>query len=102
MAAGIPVIVTDYSGHTDFCDDSTAFMVKATLVETRSHFEVPGARWAEPSTESLRGHMRYVYENRDGSEVRGRVARARKRVGELTWQNSAEAALAFIRSTLES
>jgi glycosyltransferase involved in cell wall biosynthesis len=102
MAAGIPVIVTDYSGHTDFCDDSTAFMVEATLVETRSHFRVPGAMWAEPSAQSLRGHMRYVFENRDGSEVGSRVSRARQRATELTWQNSAEAALAFIRSTLES
>lgn len=102
MAFELPVIVTDYSGHTDFCDDSTAFMVESTLVETGSHLRVPGSMWAEPSRESLSGHMRFVFENRAGAGVLGRVARARARVSQLTWQNSAVAAVDFIESTLES
>ncbi len=102
MAFGIPVIVTDYSGHLDFCDDQTAYMIESTLVDSASHFKVPGAKWAEPSVASLRSHMRYVFENRAGSEVEARVARARARAKLLTWANSAQAAADFVRSTMES
>ena len=102
MAFGLPVIVTDYSGHTDFCDESTAFMVESTLVETGSHLKVDGSMWAEPSRESLREQMRYVFENRDGAEVAARVRVAKQRAQLLTWHNTARAAADFVRSTLDA
>jgi glycosyltransferase involved in cell wall biosynthesis len=50
MALGKPVIATDWSGTTDFLDDSCAIPVPYQLVparDPRGVFEAPGAVWAQ-------------------------------------------------------
>jgi glycosyltransferase involved in cell wall biosynthesis/tetratricopeptide (TPR) repeat protein len=66
MALGIPVIATDYSGNTDFCDGQTSFPVSYRLVPVKSygaHWESQGAEWAEPDIHSAAAQMRQVYED---------------------------------------
>lgn len=66
MALGIPVIATDYSGNTDFCNGGTCFQVSYRLVPVNSygaHWESQGAEWADPDIESAATQMRRVYEN---------------------------------------
>ncbi|MBV9571528.1 MAG: glycosyltransferase family 4 protein [Alphaproteobacteria bacterium] len=66
MAAGIPVIATDYSGNTDFCTRETSFPVSYRLVPVRSngaHWETDGAEWAEPDIDSATAQMLAVYED---------------------------------------
>jgi glycosyltransferase involved in cell wall biosynthesis len=76
MAQKLPVIVTGYSGHMDFCSKETAFILGYDLVPSQSHLAVPGAKWAEPRVDDLRARMRCVYENRNSEEVRRRVEAA--------------------------
>ena len=50
MLLGRPVIATNYSGTTDFIDETCAMPVPYRLIparDTRRVFEAPGARWAE-------------------------------------------------------
>ena len=76
MACRIPVIVTGYSGHMDFCSDDTAFLVDYILVPSRSHLAVPGAQWAEPKIDHLRKQMRHVFSHRNSEDVNRRVEAA--------------------------
>jgi glycosyltransferase involved in cell wall biosynthesis/SAM-dependent methyltransferase len=73
MAHKIPVIVTAYSGHMEFCSDENTFLVKYEMGPSGSHLAIPGAEWAEPDVQSLRQQMRSVVENRDSGLVRDRV-----------------------------
>jgi glycosyltransferase involved in cell wall biosynthesis len=97
MVFGIPVIVTDYGGHLDFCDDSTAWLVRYTMAPSRSHLATEGAMWAEPDVTHLRELMRYHFENRGSAEIREKTAVAQERfTRESTWEKSAESAMSFI------
>jgi glycosyltransferase involved in cell wall biosynthesis len=80
MASGIPVVVTGYGGHMDFCNEQNAFLIDYRLVPSRSHLNVPGAQWAEPDSLELRQQMRLVYNNRDTALVRSKVETAYRTV----------------------
>ncbi len=91
MAQKLPVIVTGYSGHMDFCSQETAFLLAYELVPSESHLGVPGAKWAEPSGKDLRAHMRFVYENPTSEEIRRRVEAAYSNVAEnVRWSRVAK------------
>jgi glycosyltransferase involved in cell wall biosynthesis len=73
MALGIPVIATDYSGNTDFCNDQTSFPVDYALVPVRSagaHWEEEGAEWADPNVDSAAARMLEVYRDYPAALVR--------------------------------
>jgi glycosyltransferase involved in cell wall biosynthesis len=79
MNFGKPVIVTDYSGTTDFCSTETSYPVSCRLIPVRPHefiVNVPGARWAEIDHDHLVETMREVFENRAAARKRGERARA--------------------------
>jgi FkbM family methyltransferase len=52
MAAGLPVIVTGYSGHLDFCDKSVR-LIDYRFAPSCSHLAVAGSLWVEPDVEDL-------------------------------------------------
>jgi glycosyltransferase involved in cell wall biosynthesis len=66
MLLGKPVIVTDYSGTTDFCRQDNALLVKYSLVavETGSYVGAAGQVWADPSIEHAARHMRALFNDR--------------------------------------
>lgn len=66
MLLGKPVIVTDYSGTTDFCRQDNALLVKYSLVavETGSYVHAAGQVWANPSIEHAARHMRALFDDR--------------------------------------
>ncbi len=73
------VIVTDYSGSTDFCSEATAWPVSHSLRPVRPHefiTEIPGARWAEIDHDHLVETMRRV--RGDRAEAARRAARGGK------------------------
>jgi len=78
MALGLPVIVTDYSGCTDFANNDTAFLLKPERIIIKEDMDrIPqfmNRRWAEISVEELGGVMLYVYEHPD--EVKEKVRNA--------------------------
>jgi glycosyltransferase involved in cell wall biosynthesis len=87
-----PVIVTDYSGTTDFCTDETAYPVSHRLVPVRPRefiSEVPGARWAEIDHDHLVAAMREVRADRAGAARRAARA-ARLIAGEYALRAQAE------------
>jgi GT2 family glycosyltransferase/glycosyltransferase involved in cell wall biosynthesis len=94
LACGLPAIVTDFGGSTDFCTAETALPVAFDLVplgpclDARSLALGNAPVWAEPSRESLRQRLRWVYENQGEARALGeRAARAVR--GRLTWDAAA-------------
>jgi glycosyltransferase involved in cell wall biosynthesis len=67
MLLGKPVIVTDYSGTTDFCRPNNALLVDYDLVEVGagSYVGADGQVWAEPSIDCAAQHMVALFYDRD-------------------------------------
>jgi len=78
QALGIPVIVTDYSGCTDFANNDTAFLLKPEHIVIREEMDsIPqfrGRQWAEVSVEQISEVMLYVYDHPE--EVKEKVLKA--------------------------
>lgn len=97
MLAKIPVIVTNYSGHTDFCNEETAFLVNYKLAPSCSHLALPGSKWAEPDIKDLKKKMRYVSDNRNSEEIKKCIKNAFDNISNhYTWHNSAIKCLNFL------
>ncbi|RWX78758.1 glycosyltransferase [Neorhizobium lilium] len=79
MAVGLPVITTDAGGQADFCDNTTAWLVKSTAVASETHMSLSGSYWYEPDLQSLRRQMRLVYEATD-QELEVKTSPARELV----------------------
>lgn len=79
MAAGKPVIATNYSGNLEFFDSSTGYPIEYRLVEVEREAGpyMPFAVWAEPDRDSLIAQLRHVYEHQAEAFKRGRAAAAR-------------------------
>jgi len=61
MAQGKPVIVTNYSGNTDFTKADNACLVGYELIPVREddyHYYQPGQVWAQPDVEQAARYMR--------------------------------------------
>jgi glycosyltransferase involved in cell wall biosynthesis len=105
MALGKPVIATDYSGCTDYLNDSTGFPVhwkSLTLVERIRDYEA-GTRWAQPNEAHAVSQMRLVYEDRQEARRRGEAARREiaERFGCRAVGRHVEARLACLRERLK-
>jgi glycosyltransferase involved in cell wall biosynthesis len=103
MALGTPVIATDYSGSTDFCNHETSFPVDYTLVPVRSagaHWEDEGAEWADPDIGSAAARMLEVY--RDDPAALARAATGQRLMFEkyslATFRETVRTRLAGIRA----
>jgi len=83
MASGLPVIVTGFGGHLDFCDRDTARLVAWRFAPSGSHLTTPHSVWAEPDVDDLAAALREMVRfgiepgGRDGDDTpSGRRARA--------------------------
>ena len=52
LAAGLPLIVTGYGGHLDFCDDSVR-LIDYSFAPSASHLAESASLWAEPDADDL-------------------------------------------------
>jgi glycosyltransferase involved in cell wall biosynthesis len=79
MAAGTPVVATDYAASVDFLGVGEGYPVRYRLVELeRDHGPYPaGAVWAEPDEEHAAEQMRRVYERREEAAAMARRGRER-------------------------
>lgn len=77
MATGLPVIVTDYSGHLDFCNNSNAYLIRnAGMVDSDpTCFPYVKSQWAQPDEEHLIHLMRQVFDDYDAALRMGLAAR---------------------------
>ncbi len=94
MWLGKPVIVTGYSGTSDFADRDTAFIIGYRMVPV-SEEEYPGTAgqsWAEPDMHEAALAMRMVHAHPD--QARAIAARGRERVQTLYHPESVGRAMA--------
>ena len=82
MAAGLAVIVSEVGGHADFCTQETARLIACRLTPSGSHVAGAGSLWAEPDVGNLAAALREAVQA--PASARGRIARARAVVAEMT------------------
>jgi glycosyltransferase involved in cell wall biosynthesis len=80
MMLGKPVIVSDYSGTTDFCEADNAFLIDVDVVPTppeqmRSKSYV--GHWASPRVDQAAAAMRAILTDREAAKARALKGQAR-------------------------
>jgi glycosyltransferase involved in cell wall biosynthesis len=82
LAAGLPVIATNWGTVSEFLTDGNSFPIAVEGIVPASCEDelVAGHRWAEPSVDHLRQRMREVFSN--SSDVQTRAAQGRREVVE--------------------
>ncbi|MEY3220688.1 MAG: hypothetical protein RIT27_2045 [Pseudomonadota bacterium] len=96
MACGLPVIVTNYSGQTEYLTEQNAFLLNYALEDIKIPFFKAAdgyyGQWAKPDFNHLKYLMRYVFEHPDEAKQRGLFA-AQDMLQNWTWQHAAQKAL---------
>jgi len=92
MSMELPSIVTGWSAHTDYANESNAYMIDYEMIETHAsmlwHPSYKNAFYADPSIEHTRSLMRQVYENYEEAKAKG--IQARKDIKKnYTWEIAA-------------
>lgn len=98
MATGLPTIITNYSGMTDFISSDVCYPLKYTLktVTNRENRDMVGAQQAEPDVDDLKRLIRHCYENQNEALDKGKAAS--KFVHEnFTWKKSALKLYEFLK-----
>ncbi|MBO8126749.1 MAG: glycosyltransferase family 4 protein [Firmicutes bacterium] len=95
MAAGLPVVVTNWSGHTEYTNTGVAFMLNVECLEPVppvdpwNDYVYKGAMWARPSEHHLTVILRSIYENKEGAKNIGRMGREHV-LNNFTWDASCQ------------
>lgn len=98
MLARVPVIVSDCSGHADFCTDATAWLVPCQPQPSRSPFSVEDAEWCDPDEGALRQAMRRAVAQHDAPATRARIEQAAAHMRHFTWNRAAERTVHVLRA----
>ncbi len=80
MAAGLPLIVTGFGGHLDFCTADEARLVDFKFAPSATHLQSPGSLWVEPELDDLTSALREVFDDLTGKgagRTRARCERAK-------------------------
>lgn len=102
-----PVIVTNYSGFTDFCNKENSYLVDFKLVNTdQTDLINPGAKWAEPDIVDLKNKMKEVYrslidqknniDSPQSSKIKNISKFAKETADKISWDKSAKQVIEFI------
>lgn len=96
MSMNKPVIATNYSAHTEFCNKDNCYLVDIDSTETAYDGKafLGQGNWAKidiDQKDQIIEHMRYCYNNRINSNTHG-IKTAKK----FTWLNSAKSLLRCI------
>lgn len=82
MAAGLPVILTDYGGHSEQANKKYNYPLKVDHLTSSHEYFVPLSSrykalgdWAEPDLGHLKKLMRFIYENKNQGRKKGRLAK---------------------------
>jgi glycosyltransferase involved in cell wall biosynthesis len=62
IAAGLPLIVTGFGGHLDFCDQRSARLIDYSFGQARTHLSRQNSVWVEPDDKDLSTALRETYE----------------------------------------
>lgn len=90
MSMGKPVIATNYSAHTEYCNKDNAFLVDITETELAidNKWFFGTSNWAKIGTQQIDQiieHMRYCYTNKISTNINGV-----KTATSLSWENTAK------------
>ena len=100
MACGVPSIVTNYSGHTEFCDSNNSLLVEPNGMEKAQDgkwFHGQG-EWSTFDIDELVAQMRRAHEMKQDTEtVRGDYGRlaygAIQTAQKFSWDNAVDKVL---------
>jgi hypothetical protein len=89
MSLNKPVIATNYSSHTEFCNKDNCYLVELNEIEQAYdgkafHGQGNWGKISQDQKDQIIEHMRYVYKNRINSNIDG-VNTAKK----FSWENTA-------------
>jgi glycosyltransferase involved in cell wall biosynthesis len=98
MAAGLPVIAPNCSGHLDFLNDKNSLLVDVREIDAGDKYQYwkasPGAKVWIPEVEDLADKMKKMYLNR--SAISDEFSEERKKTLEkFTWENAANKILSL-------
>lgn len=99
LAMGLPVIVTGYGAHLDFCTRATALLVPFHFSPSLSHVKSADACWVDPDAQGLGDQMQKLRTEvmaADDDLARRRQAGIEHVRQTYTWQQSAKAVLASV------
>jgi glycosyltransferase involved in cell wall biosynthesis len=90
MGCGKPIIITDYSAHTEFCTEENSKLIKIDeLISAYDgiwfHNQGNWANFGQSQMDQLVEHMRYMYKNNIRTNDGGL-----KTAKQFSWKNSAE------------
>ena len=95
MACGLPTIVTDHSGQSEFVNENNAYLLKYSLEPITEPFFLSASGdyglWARPDIEHLKSLMRKIFEEQAGAKEFGLKA-SRDILRNWTWAKAAEKA----------
>lgn len=103
MAHGIPIIVTGYGGHLDFCNNENAMLVDYTFEWSSSHLKVPDSMWIRASLVDLVKSLKtsYVEGRALGTATALRARRAQCTALKMRWNDVAERIDRFVAELYE-
>lgn len=103
MGCGKFNIATNYSAHTEFCNDNTSILIEPTgLVDARDNMwfkegnETNNGQWCSYSEDDLISTMRLIYKHYQNGIVLNRDAATNAK--KFTWTKSAETMIKCIQS----
>jgi len=88
MACGLPVITTNFGGQTDFCDQTTGWVIGGELKPVEHEIMYEETKWLTPDISELKQAMREAYDAKTSRKEKGK--KALERAKEFTWENSAK------------
>jgi len=97
MSCGVPAVVPEWGGQTDFCNKKNSFLIKTGKFDTiqdKVNLEVDFYRYQQfcfPDENHLIKLMRYAFNHPDESKYKGQVASIHVRKN-FAWANSARIA----------
>ena len=103
LACGLPTIVTNYSGQTEYLTKEMAYLLDYEFEDINIPFFASKdgyyGQWARPDMDQFRYYLRYIYENQE--EARQKGLDAAKCVHEnWTWEHAAKIAVREIEYLL--
>ena len=96
MVQDLPVIVSAATGHADFCNNETAFIIDHAPQLSRSHMELSDSLWAEPDLDDLIANLRKVYLASPEDRQNHRDKAKHTLLTHFTWSGSAQRIRDFV------
>lgn len=93
MIQRLPVIVTAWGGHMDYCTDENVWLVNYIPSPAQTHINLPDSLWAEPNADSLDARLREVFSLSPEQRQRKTTLARQQVLARYTWRQVAERTL---------